>query len=198
MTNPACVLALVMVHSKYVWSLRKCWSFGKPKLIAWGDQLQKEVVFFTQNTFRVDRIQCSLGCTVGQFPFTYLGAPIVKGRGKAADFDHLIQKIIQKLEGWKTFCLFLGKSHFSNQCLQVCPFILSLPLLCQKWSWPELKNLWKLFFGIRREEVGTIGLTGARFVPLLQKVVWVSGIWRILSQVYKENLLGIFFKFSLE
>lgn len=73
---------------------------------------QKSALYYSKHisSQRVNRLQLLLGCTVQQFPFTYLGAPIYRGRCKASYFDPLIQKILRKIEGWTAkFLSFAGK-----------------------------------------------------------------------------------------
>lgn len=56
------------------------------------------------------QIQQVLGCSIKNLPFTYLGAPLHKGRSKSEYFERLLQTITNKLEGWKAkFMSLAGK-----------------------------------------------------------------------------------------
>lgn len=48
------------------------------------------------------------GFTEGQFPFNYLGVPIVDGRLKIIHFDPLLEMVSKKLAGWKNRLLSQG------------------------------------------------------------------------------------------
>lgn len=48
------------------------------------------------------------GLTRRMFPFTYLGVPIIQGRLKAIYFEHLVEKVRNALEGWKSKVLSFG------------------------------------------------------------------------------------------
>lgn len=74
--------------------------------------LRKSSIFASKQIHgqKLMKIQQVLGCRVKNFPFTYLGAPLYKGRCKSEYFDKLIQMVVNKLEGWKTkFISFAGK-----------------------------------------------------------------------------------------
>lgn len=56
------------------------------------------------------QIQQVLGCSIKNLRFTYLGAPLHKGRSKSEYFERLLQTITNKLEGWKAkFMSLAGK-----------------------------------------------------------------------------------------
>jgi hypothetical protein len=50
---------------------------------------------------RAQQIKQQLGCERGYWPFKYLGAPIYKGRPKIRYFNHIIEAVHKKLDGWK-------------------------------------------------------------------------------------------------
>lgn len=51
---------------------------------------------------RQHRIKQCVGCSAKALPITYLGAPLFKGRAEAMYFDTMIQKVMLRLQGWKT------------------------------------------------------------------------------------------------
>lgn len=68
------------------------------------------------------RIEQSPGCKPKSFPLLYLGAPLIKGRSKAVNFEELIKRITSKLEGWKTrFLSFAGKITLIKSVLAGIP-----------------------------------------------------------------------------
>lgn len=67
-------------------------------------------------------IEQSSGCKPKSFPLLYLGAPRIKGRSKAVNFEELIKRIRSKLEGWKTrFLSFAGKITWIKSVLAGIP-----------------------------------------------------------------------------
>lgn len=46
-----------------------------------------------------------LGFSIGTLPFTYLGAPIFKGRPKKIHFQHIADRVRIKLANWKAALL---------------------------------------------------------------------------------------------
>jgi hypothetical protein len=50
---------------------------------------------------RIQQIKDQLGCDRGSWPFIYLGAPIYKGRPKICYYNHTVDAVRRKLDGWK-------------------------------------------------------------------------------------------------
>ncbi|KAF5454407.1 hypothetical protein F2P56_024075 [Juglans regia] len=65
------------------------------------------------------------GFSEGNFPFTYLGVPIVSGGLLSANFEEIINKVRKRLEGWKTRLLSNG-----TQLLLLKHVLQSLPIHC--------------------------------------------------------------------
>lgn len=57
------------------------------------------------NQARLAHITNVLGFNVGNLPFTYLGAPIFKGKPKAIHFQPIVDKVKNKLATWKASLL---------------------------------------------------------------------------------------------
>ncbi|KAL3623019.1 hypothetical protein CASFOL_031835 [Castilleja foliolosa] len=71
---------------------------------------------------RKKALQALMHCKTAELPFQYLGAPIYKGRGKSSYFEAVIQKIIRKMEGWKSnFLTFSGKALLLKTVLGSIP-----------------------------------------------------------------------------
>lgn len=86
--------------------------------------LEKSSIFVSKyiNGRKLARIQNLLGCKIKEFPFTYLGAPLYKGRCKEVYFERLIQIMCSKLEGWKAnFLSFAGKITLIKSVLASIP-----------------------------------------------------------------------------
>lgn len=59
---------------------------------------------------RATQIRQITGMVLREFPIRYLGVPIFAGRSKLFYFEHLVDKVHRKLEGWKAQLLnFAGK-----------------------------------------------------------------------------------------
>lgn len=86
--------------------------------------LRKSSIFVSKhiNGRKRTRIKQMLGVTISKLPFTYLGAPLYKGRCKDIYFDRLFQIVSNKLEGWKMkFLSFAGK-------ITLIKFLASIPI----------------------------------------------------------------------
>ncbi|KAL3614590.1 hypothetical protein CASFOL_041676 [Castilleja foliolosa] len=95
---------------------------------------------------RKQKIKDKLGCRIAEFPFTYLGAPICKGRIKNIYFDQLIQKVITKLEGWKSkFLSFAGKLTLLKSVLNSLPIHIMSAVAVNKGVVKHLEKLFKTF-----------------------------------------------------
>lgn len=72
------------------------------------------------------------GLNVKAMPFTYLGAPIVRGKKKASYYDAIVEKIASKLKGWIEFVITRSKVDFNQKCsyLYACVPSADLPTSC--------------------------------------------------------------------
>lgn len=67
---------------------------------------------------RLNRLARRLGCSAKQFPLTYLGAPLFKGRCKGIYFEDLVNKFANRITGWKAkFISFAGKATLIKSTL---------------------------------------------------------------------------------
>lgn len=86
--------------------------------------LEKSSVYVSKSITgrKLSRIQHLLGCQVKEFPFTYLGAPLYRGRCKEVYFERIFQIVTSKLEGWKAKILsFAGKITLIKSVLASIP-----------------------------------------------------------------------------
>lgn len=93
----------------------------------------KSLVTFSSNTSvgNREKVCQQLGVREVQNPGKYLGMPLIVGRRKFATFNFLVEKIDQKLEGWKHKALFkAGKVMLLKTVAQVVPnFWMSMLLI---------------------------------------------------------------------
>lgn len=86
--------------------------------------LEKSSIYVSKSITgqKLSRIQHLLGCQVKEFPFTYLGAPLYRGRCKEVYFERIFQIVTSKLEGWKAKILsFAGKITLIKSVLASIP-----------------------------------------------------------------------------
>lgn len=73
------------------------------------EQSSGQLINFAKSGFYIDDkysrrapiISRITGMVRGTFPFLYLGVPIIQGLIKIIYFEHLVEKVRRKLEGWK-------------------------------------------------------------------------------------------------
>lgn len=95
---------------------------------------------------KLEKVQQVMGCTVKSFPFTYLGAPLYRGRYKAEYFDRIIQLVTNRLEGWKNrFISFAGKIILLKSVLASIPIHTLSCMAVPKSVIQRLENLMKHF-----------------------------------------------------
>lgn len=81
---------------------------------------------------RMQNIINLLGFSVGSFPFTYLGAPIFKGRPKCSYFQPIADRVRIKLASWKASLLSIaGKVQLVKSVVQS----MLINTMCI-YSWP--------------------------------------------------------------
>lgn len=87
------------------------------------------------------------GCTIKQLPLMYLGAPISKGKNRSRLFDHIIQQIANKLDGWKAKMLsFAGKVTLMKSVLCSIPIHTISSVMVPKNIIGKMERLMKSFF----------------------------------------------------
>ena len=82
----------------------------------------------------VDVVNQSLHCTISAFPTTYLGLPISNKKLRRCDFLAWIEKIANKLPGWKASLMNLaGRAVLVRFVLTAIPLYLLVALKVAKW-----------------------------------------------------------------
>ncbi|KAL3529803.1 hypothetical protein ACH5RR_009125 [Cinchona calisaya] len=80
-------------------------------------------------------------------PFTYLGCPLHKGRKKKQVFQPMVEKVKQKIVGWKLKMLFLGgKLILIKHVLSSISLYLLTVLTPPKRTLKEIKQCFANFF----------------------------------------------------
>jgi mannosylglycoprotein endo-beta-mannosidase len=72
-----------------------------------------------------------MSCSIGQWPIKYLGVPVSGSRLHVKDWVYLDEKILKRLDGWKSASLsYGGKLILLNACLSSTPtYAMSMYLL---------------------------------------------------------------------
>ncbi|KAK6791449.1 hypothetical protein RDI58_010530 [Solanum bulbocastanum] len=116
------------------------------------------------NAFRTtsDRIKKSTGFHKKQAPITYLGCPLFIGRPKLIYFSELINKIRNRVIGWKSRILSYGdKATLIKHVLQSLPITFCQPSLHPQVSSSRFKISWLISFGdggiTGRNTIGPLG-----------------------------------------
>ena len=127
-------------------------------------------------TFRISMFQNVIGFGRGTLPFSYLGCTIFKGISKQVYYDGLVQKIQNRVEGWRSKLLSLGgKLILIKQVLSSIPIhnlsVFDVPAIV-------LDRIDRLF---------AIFLWGDQEVS--QKRHWIS--WEAISTTVAEGGLSI-------
>jgi len=95
--------------------------------------LQKSSIFVGGvSDARLNNIVQLLGFSTGSLPFTYLGAPIYKGKPKKVYFQPIADKVMIKLAKWKTSLLSIaGRVELIKSVIQG----MLIHTMCV-YSWP--------------------------------------------------------------
>ena len=79
-------------------------------------------------------LQAELGCPLAAFPCTYLGMPLSDSRLRRIDYQHIIDKIIAKLSGWKIAWLTnMGRLILMRVVLSALPTYQMMVIANPKW-----------------------------------------------------------------
>lgn len=139
--------------------------------------MQKSSLFVSKQISGRQRgqIQQILGCHIKNFPFTYLGAPLHKGRSKAEYFERPLQIISNKLEGWKAkFMSFAGKITLIKSVLASIPIHTLSSMAVPKSVTQKIENIIKAFLWSQHGQ---------------KRLHWVA--WEEICTPYSEGGLGI-------
>lgn len=108
---------------------------------------------------------------IKNFPFIYLGAPLHKGRSKSEYFEHLVQMVNNKLEGWKAkFMSFAGKITVLKSVLASIPIHTLSCMAVPKSVVNRLENLMKASYGANTVREDSIGWPGRIYAARMVKV----------------------------
>ncbi|XP_042950232.1 uncharacterized protein LOC122282338 [Carya illinoinensis] len=148
-----------------------------------GERVSKEktAIYFAKqfSTRRKRDLMNIIGFIEGNFPFTYLGAPIVTGRLTNLHLDPILNRVRNKLGGWKVKCLSVGGK------LILLKHVLSNGKGKKKWAG------WKLMCKPTEEE--RIGL---RDFDEVQQSLHMKFAWKIMtgsdlwSQFFRAKYVG--------
>jgi len=116
--------------------------------------LQKSCVIPIQcNTNIMERVDSTLHCTVSAFPSNYLGLPISDKKLRKRDLLVWIEKIANKLPGWKAPLLSLaGRAVLVKAVLTAIPIYLLIALKVPKWFIRSIDKIRRNFLWKGRKE----------------------------------------------
>ena len=116
--------------------------------------LQKSCVIPIQcNTNIMERVDSTLHCPVSAFPSNYLGLPISDKKLRKRDLLVWIEKIANKLPGWKAPLLSLaGRAVLVKAVLTAIPIYLLIALKVPKWFIRSIDKIRRNFLWKGRKE----------------------------------------------
>jgi hypothetical protein len=65
----------------------------------------------------IQRLALTFGCSVGSFPFTYLGLPMVTTKPKFEDLTPMMDRVERKLSGCTTWLSYTGRLQMLNAAI---------------------------------------------------------------------------------
>jgi hypothetical protein len=66
---------------------------------------------------KIQRLAMTFGCSIGTFPFTYLGLPMGTTKPKFEDLTPMMDRVEKKLSGCSTWLSYLGRLHMLNAAI---------------------------------------------------------------------------------
>jgi len=137
----------------------------------------KSRVYFSPNTSVEDAVEIceTLGMECTGNLGKYLGIPTINGRVTKATFQEVVQRVDERLAGWKTKCLSLaGRATLISSAISAIPaYIMQTSWLSQSicneldrktriFLWEELpvseRHIYSMGYGQKPKESGGLGL----------------------------------------
>lgn len=104
------------------------------------------MTLFQCNVQSIQAAQSILPCKLVSFPCKYLGLPLSLWRPSKTDFLELIDKISNKLPGWKaTLMNQVGRAVQIKSVLTTIPIYHSISLQCPKWDLKAIDKIQRRF-----------------------------------------------------
>jgi len=101
-----------------------------------------------------ETVNNSLQCTTSNFPTTYLGLPISEEKLRRSDLVAWIEKIANKLPGWKASLMSLaGRAVLVRFVFTVIPIYLLVVIRVPKWFIRAVDKIRRCFLWKGRKEV---------------------------------------------
>jgi len=167
--------------------------------------VQKTAVFFSRNTCfarRKEIIDFSDLVEANRYD-TYLGLPTLVGKNKIQAFKNIKEKVLRKLNNWKSRLLSLaGKEVLLKAVVQAIPtysmsvFLLPVSLckelnqLMQSFWWGHLSNDSKIHWmsWARMGRAKSVGGLGFRDLLMFNKALLAKQCWRLIQ--YPHSLIS--------
>ncbi|WVZ78922.1 LOW QUALITY PROTEIN: hypothetical protein U9M48_026563 [Paspalum notatum var. saurae] len=123
-----------------------------------------------------ETIASTLACSVSEFPCIYLGLPISDRKLKKADLLHWVERIGDKLPGWKANLMNMaGRATWVRFVLSALPIHVLIALNVPKWFIKAINKIRRAFLWKGRREVhgGCCLVAWEKVQRPLELVVWV-------------------------
>jgi hypothetical protein len=109
--------------------------------------LQKSKLLVTSTTLhQVQQLAQDIGCKATDFSFQYLDMPLSNKKIKKKNYLPLIQRVKNKLSGWKTPLLSSGgRSTLMNSTLSAIPILFMFTFILPSWVIKEIDKIRRKF-----------------------------------------------------
>jgi len=120
----------------------------------WSPTLESSLTLIQCHEQDIITVQASITCTVQDFPCKYLGLPLAVKKLTKADFYGIIDKIADKLPGWKAAMMnSAGRATLVRAVLTAIPIYQLIALDFPKWAIKAIDKISRVFLWKCRKQV---------------------------------------------
>jgi hypothetical protein len=156
--------------------------------------LAKSSIFFSPNTHVILRSEiCEvLHIDTEALSDKYLGLPALAGAERSDCFKHFVERIIQRINGWKEKQLSIkGKEILLKAVAQAIPvYAMSVFLIPKGVCKSMMDAIAKFWWAMMQIIIGCIGLHGGNYASQRMKVEWDFVISNLLIMLCWLNRFG--------